>query len=36
MLKTLNDLESIEVNRNIFVNYENNYIIKRKPLTMQV
>ena len=29
-LKTLSDLDSIEVNRNVFVNYENDLIVKRE------
>ena len=30
LLKILNDLDAVEVNRNIFVNYENDPIIKRE------
>ena len=32
LLKILNDLDTVEVNRNIFVNYENDPIIKRELL----
>ena len=30
LLKILNDLDTAEVNRNVFVNYENDPIIKRE------
>ena len=30
LLKNLNDLDTVEVNRNVFVNYENDPIIKRE------
>ena len=32
LLKILNDLDTAEVNRNVFVNYENDPIIKRELL----
>ena len=30
LLKNLNDLHTAEVNRNVFVNYENDPIVKRE------
>ena len=30
LLKILNDLDTAEVNRNVFINYENDSIIKRE------
>ena len=30
LLKILNDLDSVEVKRNVFVNYENDPIVKRE------
>ena len=30
LLKILDDLDSIEINRNVFVNYENDSIVKRE------
>ena len=30
LLKILNDLDTAEVNRNVFINYENDPIIKRE------